>query len=139
MRRAPLLLLLASPAVTPLLLVSPGAAAPQADIRHIGMHIGGGPNDDATKEPFWRSIAARHQDFAACWSKLPKAAKVEFGIDALVPGKGGRAQVDGPRSTVKDDAFVACMRDVYATMDFLPPKSGIPTKVSASIRLSPRP
>lgn len=122
------------------LVASPVVAAPAGvDIRHIGMHIGGGPNDDATKEPFWKSIAAHHEDFAACWSKLPKAEKVEFGIDALVPGKGGLAKVDRPRSTSKDAAFVACMQDVYAKMEFQPPKSGVLTKVSASIRLSPRP
>lgn len=128
------LLLLAS-----LLVASPAFAAPNVDIHHIGMHIGGGPNDDATKEPFWKSIAAHHDDFAACWSKLPKPGKVEFGIDALVPGKGGLAKIDRPRATVADAAFTACMQDVYTKIEFLPPRSGLATKVSASLRLSPRP
>ena len=122
-----------------LLVASPVLAASSVDIHHIGMHVGGGPNDDATKEPFWKSIGAHHDDFAACWSKLPKPGKVEFGIDALVPGKGGLAKIDRPRSTALDPAFVACMQDVYAKMEFLPPKSGQPTKVSASLRLLPRP
>lgn len=128
------LALLPLAAVTP----APTGPAPAVDVRPIGMHIGGGPNDDATKAPFLKSIVARTDDFAACWAKLPKAQKVEFGIDALVPGKGGRAKIDRPRSTVKDDAFVACAQAVYESIEFLPPKSGVLTKVSVSLRLSPR-
>ena len=122
-----------------LLVASSADASTKVEVQHLGMHIGGGPNDDATKAPFWASIAAHHADFVACWSLLPSPGKVDFSIDALVPGKGGLAKVDRPRSTAKAPAFVACMQGVYERLDFLPPKSGVPTKVSASLRLTARP
>lgn len=102
------------------------------------MHIGGGPNDDANKRPLLDSIAPHHEALGRCWEKLPNKPKVEFGIDARVPGKGGLAKIDRPRSTVVDAAFVACAVAVFEQIEFQPPKSRLDTTVSTSVRLSPR-
>jgi hypothetical protein len=102
------------------------------------MHIGGGPNDDANKGPLLASIAPHHEALGRCWAALPSRPKVEFGIDADVPAKGGRAKITRPRSTVKDETFIACAVAVFAAIEFSPPKSGIDTTVSTSVRLSPR-
>lgn len=108
------------------------------DVRAIGMHIGGGPNDDANKAPLLASIAPHHKALGRCWATLPNKPKVELGIDAHVPGKGGRAKVDHPRSTVNDPSFIACAVAVFAGIEFLPPESGLDTTVSTSLRLTPR-
>ncbi len=102
------------------------------------MHIGGGPNDDANKAPLLASIAPHHEALGRCWAALPNKPRVELGVDAHVPGKGGRAKIDHPRSTVPDASFVACAVAVFTQIEFLPPKSGLDTTVSASLRLSPR-
>lgn len=102
------------------------------------MHIGGGPNDDVNKAPLLASIAPHHEALGRCWAALPNKPTVELGIDADVPGKGGRAKIGHPRSTVKDAAFVACAVAVFTEIEFLPPKSGLDTTVSASVRLSPK-
>ena len=107
-------------------------APPLVDVRTIGMHIGGGPNDDATKAPFLASIEAHRVEFARCFVTLPATA--DFGVDARVPAKGGRAKIDRPRSTVKAPMFQACAMGVFAAMEFLPPKSGAATMVSVSLR-----
>ena len=107
-------------------------------MRAIGMHIGGGPNDDANKAPLLASIAPHHAALGQCWAALPNKPTVELGIDADVPARGGRAKIAHPRSTVKDASFTACAVAVFAAIEFLPPKSGLDTTVSASVRLSPR-
>lgn len=110
---------------------------PAVDVRAIGMHIGGGPNDDANKAPLLASIAPHHPALARCWGSLAGRPRVELGVDAHVAAKGGRAKIDHPRSTVKDAAFVACAVAVFEAIEFLPPKSGLDTTVSASLRFVP--
>jgi hypothetical protein len=119
-------------------IAAPPPPPPAVDVRPIGMHIGGGPNDDANKAPLLASIAPHHEALGRCWAALPNKPKLEFGVDAHVPAKGGRARIERPRSTVKDASFVACAVAVYEQIEFLPPKSGLDTTVSASVRFSPR-
>jgi hypothetical protein len=116
----------------------PTPAAPAVDVRSIGMHIGGGPNDDANKAPLLASIAPHHEALGRCWESLPNKPKLELGIDADVPAKGGRAKISNPRSTVKDATFLACAVAVFEKIEFLPPKSKIDTTVSTSVRMTPR-
>ncbi|MGZ5970473.1 MAG: hypothetical protein ACXWUG_18300 [Polyangiales bacterium] len=124
--------------IAPVASSAPPLPEPDVDVRAIGMHIGGGPNDDANKAPLFASIAPHHPALGRCWAALPNKPAVELGIDAHVPAKGGRAKVDHPRSTVNDKSFIACAVAVFETIEFLPPKSGIDTTVSVSLRLSPR-
>ncbi len=106
----------------------------QVDIQTIGMHIGGGPNDDVTKAPFLGSIEAHRAAFVRCFAALPGAPTGDFGVDARVPAKGGRAKIDRPRSTVPDTNFKACAQAAFAEIEFDPPKSGLATMVSVSVR-----
>lgn len=128
-----------TPAVSSAAVSAAPIATPEVDVRAIGMHIGGGPNDDANKAPLLASIAPHHPALGRCWAALPNAPTVELGIDARVPGKGGRAKIEHPRSTVKDASFVACAVAVFTEIEFLPPKSGLDTIVSASLRLKRAP
>ncbi len=102
------------------------------------MHIGGGPNDDATKAPFLTSIDTKTSALATCWAGLANTPTVEFGVDALVPAAGGRARIDRPRSTIADPTFVSCAQRAFEEIEFLPPRSRLPTKVSASLRFRAR-
>ena len=58
----------------------PGPSAeplPEVIVKNIGLHIGGGPNDEASKAPFVRAIEARFDELRACYRKIGE------------PGKGG--------------------------------------------------
>lgn len=111
---------------------------PAVDIRNIGMHIGGGPNDDATKAPFQKAIAAQFDALARCWAALPAKPPLDFGVDLLVPAAGGHAKVDRPRSAVKDAAFVTCATAAFGAATFAPSAKGLATKVSTSVHFTPR-
>src|SRR5688572_17608544 len=41
----------------------PARSLPEVTVRNVGLHIGGGSNDAASKEPFQRAIAARFEAF----------------------------------------------------------------------------
>jgi len=108
------------------------AVPPKLRVYNIGMHIGGGPNDDETKAPIHKSVEPHFPEIAACFP--PSAAlPVDFGVDLVIDAKGGKAQVARPRTKLADDAFIACVVGVFASIDFLPPRFG-KTVVRYSLR-----
>ena len=115
----------------------PGDALPRVRIKNIGLHIGGGPNDAATKAPFLKAIEARFDDFRRCYGKIETPReKGTFGIDLLVPKEGGHAQTSNPRTTMKGQAFRACVIEAFEGVTFDPPKRG-PTKLSYALAFEP--
>lgn len=100
------------------------------------MHIGGGPNDDPTKEPIRRSVEPYFDDFRRCYAALSEATSGDFGIDLRIPKDGGLAQVTHPRCAIKDKAFHDCVVSVFEHVQFRKPKGGV-TVVSYSLRFSP--
>jgi hypothetical protein len=101
------------------------------------MHIGGGPNDAATKAPFAAAIDAKADDFRHCYAKVDSpSAHGTFGVDLLIPKEGGHAATSNVRTALPGDAFRACMRAVFESIDFARPKHGR-TKLSYALRLGP--
>jgi hypothetical protein len=102
------------------------------------MHIGGGPNDDATKAPIAQSVAPHFAEIEACYAQAIGTPKNgDFGVDLLIEAKGGPAKVSNPRSTLPGDAFRACMVGVFEAIEFQKPKGGR-TIVSYSLGFEPR-
>lgn len=108
----------------------------------IGMHVGGGPYDEPTKEPMKRSVEPRFPDLTRCWafvaSTTPVPREVDAGVDLVIPAKGGRARVSNPRTTVKAEGFAPCVVGFFESVEFLPPNGGQST-VSYSVRFRRRP
>ncbi len=114
------------------------APSPKLRAYAIGLHIGGGPNDEATKEPIHASVAPHLETMKRCWpwvdAKEQRRAG-DFGVDLLIEAEGGRAKVENPRG-VKGEAFHRCMVGVFAAIDFKKPRTG-KTLASYSIRFAP--
>lgn len=100
------------------------------------MHIGGGPNDDVTKDPIRRSVAPHFEAFRRCYGKAAEPKPADFGIDLRIPRDGGKAQLTKPRSTLKDEPFKECVIHTFEGIDFLKPRGG-ETVVSYSLRFTP--
>ncbi|XXX71690.1 hypothetical protein WMF30_29000 [Sorangium sp. So ce134] len=110
---------------------------PKVKVANIGMHIGGGPHDDFTKEPIKRSVAPHFDDFRRCFALAEDPAKGgDFGIDLRIEKDGGKAEVRKPRTALKGEAFTKCVVGVFERIDFLKPRRG-PTVVSYSLRFTP--
>jgi hypothetical protein len=112
------------------------ASAGPVRVINIGMHIGGGPNDDVTKEPIHKSVAPHFEEIARCFP-ASAAPPVDFGVDLTIEAKGGKARVERPRTALRDDAFVACVVGVFEGAEFLAPRFG-KTVVSYSLRFVPK-
>jgi biopolymer transport protein ExbD len=111
----------------------PAPSLPEVSVRNIGLHIGGGPNDDASKEPFRKAIEPHFDDFLKCYRQAEKPEKGGvFGVDLYVGRHGGKPEVRQPRTAMKGKAFRDCMVQAFANIDFLRPKK--PTVFSYSLR-----
>lgn len=114
------------------------APIPKVKVKNIGMHIGGGPNDDVTKEPIKRSVEPHFDAFRRCFTKVEDPEKGgDFGVDVLIEGNGGKAKITHPRTALKGAGFEACVVSVFEAIDFLKPKGGKKTMVSYSLRFTP--
>ena len=102
----------------------------------IGMHVGGGPYDEPTKEPIRRSVEPRFADLAQCWKHVTKPAASDFGVDLVIEAAGGRAKVSNPRTSVTSEGFVPCVLAFFESVDFQKPRNG-KTVVSYSVRFTP--
>ena len=125
-----------SPAPSP----STSASAPplpSVKIANIGMHIGGGPNDAATKDPIAKSVEPHFDEFRRCFALVddPKHGG-DFGVDILIEPDGGKAKVTGPRTRMKGNGFEDCVVKVFAGIEFLKPRFG-KTMVSYSLQFTP--
>jgi biopolymer transport protein ExbD len=114
---------------------SPGSL-PEVAVENVGLHIGGGPNDEASKQPFREAIGAHLADFRSCYNKVtnPGHGGV-FGVDLRVGRDGGRAQVTEPRTGMGGPEFRACVLGVFEQVEFDKPPRG-PTVISYSLRFT---
>ena len=115
----------------------PSEPLPAVEVKNIGMHIGGGPNDRVSKQPIGDSVKPHFDALRACWKHVAEPAKAgDFGVDLLIPREGGKAEVTNPRTAIKGEGFESCVVSVFEGIDFLKPKTG-KTMVSYSVRFTP--
>jgi hypothetical protein len=111
-------------------------ASDEVKLATIGMHVGGGPNDEITKEPMKRSVEPHFSELARCWKLAGRQEPTDVGVDLVIEGAGGRAKVSNPRTYAKGEGFVPCVVAFFAGVDFLKPRNG-KTVVSYSVRFTP--
>jgi hypothetical protein len=119
----------------------PPPDTPTVKLATIGMHVGGGPYDEPTKEPMKHSVEPRFPDLARCWKHVTRPALTDVGVDLVIEAAGGRARVSNPRTSVGArgdgrEGFVPCVVAFFESVDFQRPKNG-KTVVSYSVRFTP--
>lgn len=111
---------------------------PRAKVVSIGMHVGGGPFDELTKQPFLRAVEPRYAELARCFDHVTQPRQGDAGVDLTIEAGGGRAQVKNPRTTLKGEKFVPCVVAFFESVEF--DKSPLGKKVvSYSVRFIPLP
>ncbi|MCU0656939.1 MAG: hypothetical protein MUF64_17290 [Polyangiaceae bacterium] len=108
---------------------------PRVKVANIGIHIGGGPNDNATKEPFKRSVQPHYDEMRRCWSMV-EGQKGDISVELRVEREGGKARVKPNKSTFKHREFNECVHRVFEGIDFLKPRTGT-TVLNFSLRFTP--
>jgi hypothetical protein len=115
------------------------ASAPvpnNVEVKQLGLHVGGGPNDAATHALYAKPIERRFDDLKRCYPLAQGANKnASFGVDLLVPSKGGQAKIKDYRTVLGGKDFHLCVLGVFGGIEF--PGPGKPTVVSYSVLFKP--
>lgn len=115
---------------------STGAALPELKLHLSGMHIGGGPNDEATKRPFIQAIEGAFEAMRACYKKSEDPTRGgTFGVDLKIPNHGGKPELQQVRTAMKGEPLRECLQNAFRGISFGPPPKG-PTVVSVSVRFT---
>ena len=115
---------------------SPAEPLLHVKVATIGMHVGGGPYDEITKEPMKRSVEPHFAELARCWKHVATQQPTDVGVDLVIEAAGGRARVSNPRTSATGEGFVPCVVSFFEGVDFQKPKNG-KTVVSYSVRFTP--
>ncbi len=116
----------------------PSRSLPEVTVQNVGLHIGGQANDPASTEPFQQAVAAKFEDFLACYRDVLEPEKGgTFGVDLFIPREGGHPEVRQPRTGMKGEAFRDCVVNVFRSVEFQRPPYG-PTVISYSLRFQVR-
>lgn len=109
---------------------------PDVEVKNIGMHIGGGPNDTVTKGPIKRSVEPHFNAFKICFAKAEEQKQGDVSVDLKIEAAGGKAALTKYKSAIKGETFEACVKETFALIEFEKPKGGA-TVVSYSLRFTP--
>ncbi len=128
----------APPASAPAPAIAPASPPPDLHVRlaTIGIHVGGGPYDEITKEPIKRSVEPHFPELTRCWAHVAKQQPTDVGVDLVIETAGGHAHVSNPRTSATGEGFVACVVAFFESVDFQKPRNG-KTVVSYSVRFTP--
>lgn len=111
----------------------PSRSLPEIRVRHIGLHVGGGPNDDETRHPILRAFEAHTERFLRCYRQVDHPLRGGiYGVDLYVAARGGTPEVRATRQKLGPEAFDACMMDAFREVRLPPPPRA--TVVSYSLR-----
>ena len=112
----------------------PPPPLPDVEVKNVGLHIGGGPNDNVTKRPIREAVKLHFDDLRECYARaLSPKDKETFGVDIRIPGDGGKARITKPRTAMKGEGIVECMVGVFESVEFSRPPKGAPMTVSFSV------
>ncbi len=113
-----------------------GEEAPDVEVKNIGMHIGGGPNDNETKAPIKTSVEPHFDALKRCYAKADEQKQGDVSLDLKIDRAGGKAELQKYKSGIPGEAFKTCVSDLFKEIEFKKPKTGT-TIVSYSLRFTP--
>jgi hypothetical protein len=111
-------------------------ALPELTVKLVGLHIGGGPNDAATKRPFIETLESGFDAMRGCYPEAEEPEKGgTFGVDLHVGRAGGHPTLRAVRTAMKGDKLKICLERTFQQLEFRRPAKG-PTVFSASVRFT---
>lgn len=114
------------------------APEPAVRIANIGLHIGGGPNDEESRRRIQERIEPHFGEFRRCYTHIAESRRRgSFGVDLRVGSRGGKGRVTESRTKLPDPAFHRCVVEVFERIELPPPPSGLPTVISYSLLFAP--
>jgi hypothetical protein len=114
-----------------------GPPLPELRVKSFGLHIGGGSKDAEARAEYLAALENGSWRYLDCYREIEApGSEGTFGADLHVPGNGGTARVEHPRTKLKGADFRTCMSDAFASVRFPKTPSGRPVVVSYSVKFS---
>lgn len=112
------------------------SSEPRVEVKQMGLHIGGGPNDAESHAVYAEPIARRFEDIRQCYTLVAEGPKkASFGVDLLIPSRGGKPRIENYRTAIGGKDFHLCVLGVFGSIEFKAP--GKATMVSYSVLFKP--
>lgn len=124
---------------------SHAAAAPgvlpeprKVDLATVGLHVARPLGLEPYRSRLLRAFEKEFSAFERCHELAsPHAQNASFGVDLLVPARGGRGAVRQTRTRLTGDEFHSCMQRAFEGVIFEPPPTARPEMVSYSLLFKP--
>jgi hypothetical protein len=120
----------------PVALAEPEQVASNVEVKQLGLHIGGGPNNDEAHAVYAKPIQRRFSELQRCYALATGTQKnASFGVDLLISTRGGTAKIKDYRTSLGGKDFHLCVLGVFGTVEF--PARDKATMVSYSVLFKP--
>jgi hypothetical protein len=114
------------------------ARAPAVSLATVGLHVDGVLNREPHRGRLVRAFEREFAAFRRCHERAERHDEgASFGVDLLIPERGGRGKVRQTRTRLSSKAFRGCMHGVFESIRFAPPPSARPEIVSYSVLFKP--
>jgi hypothetical protein len=114
-------------------------AGPDVELKTVGLHIGGAPNDEPRRQRLVRQFETRFDELRRCYPLASdRSQNASFGVDILVPARGGKGRLGQTRSRLTGRKFRSCMNRVFRDMRFAAPPNNPSATISYSLNFKPR-
>lgn len=124
------------PAPAPLVGADSDAEVPNVEVKQLGLHIGGGPNNEEAHAVYANPIQRRFGELQRCYAlATPTRKNASFGVDLLISNRGGTAKIKDYRTSLGGKEFHLCVLGVFGTVEF--PARDNATMVSYSVLFKP--
>jgi hypothetical protein len=135
-----------APSVAKVPAVPPPAAAPPAlareprkvEVLTVGLHVARPLGLEPHRSRLLNAFEKQFGAFERCHALASAHAQnASFGVDLLVPARGGRGAVRQTRTRLTGEAFHSCMARTFEGVVFPPPPTARPEMVSYSLLFKP--
>lgn len=114
----------------------PSEGPAHVEVKQLGLHIGGGPNTEEEHARYSRPIQRRFGELVRCYDLAqPTQKNASFGVDLLVPSRGGVAKIKDYRTVLNGKDFHLCVLGVFGSVEFPAPEKA--TVISYSVLFKP--
>src|SRR5690606_2434723 len=111
-------------------------SAPRVEVKQLGLHIGGGPNNEREHAVYATPIQRRFGELQQCYAlATPTRNNASFGVDLLISTRGGTAKIKDYRTSLGGKEFHLCVLGVFGSVEF--PARDKATVVSYSVLFKP--
>jgi len=114
------------------------AGARAVSLSTVGLHVAGPANREENRRKLVAVFERQFDAFQRCYGlSLPHAENASFGVDLLIPAKGGKPTVRQTRTRLRGPEFKACMLRVFEAIGFEPPPTSRSEIISYSVLFKP--